>query len=145
MNETLTHVRIVNDAAPELITIKDALAEINNAMMGEGNKKVRRMSSVRSSATIEYRDGRKVEIRPAVMTDKPAEAAGEWNGTRSNPSHLHRFGASLRAVCSRGITSAGAGHRDGVLVGHDRLRTRTEIESDGKVYTVCPRCSSRES
>jgi plasmid stabilization system protein ParE len=137
-------VRIVNGGTPGFITVQAGLAEINAAMMGEGRKNVRRMSAARSSAIIEYRDGRKVEIRPAAEDETPAEPAAEWCGTHSNPSHLHRFGSELRAVCNSRIRSRGAGRRNGVLVGQEDLRTRSEIEGGkyAELYSFCPKCSA---
>ncbi len=72
------HVRIVNGGTPEVIDTRDALAEINAAMMQPLVKRaVREMSAARSSARIVYRDERgTVELRPATADDfSAAEAA----------------------------------------------------------------------
>lgn len=64
---TLTHIRTVNGGAPELITTRAALDEINAGMMDKDVKRtIRQMSAVRGEADIEYRDGRKVRIRVAT-------------------------------------------------------------------------------
>ena len=72
MNATATHVRIVNGGGPEFITVAEALAEMNSAMIGGTRKDVREMSASKSSANIEYRDGRKVDIRPATTEEMTA-------------------------------------------------------------------------
>lgn len=63
---TADHVRIVNNGTPDLITTRQAIDEIESAMTGATRKDVRQMSASRSGANIEYRDGRKVDIRPAT-------------------------------------------------------------------------------
>jgi hypothetical protein len=62
----LTHVR-TEDGRTTLITTRAALDEINAGMMAPTKRDVRQMSAVGSSANIEYRDGRKVDIRPATV------------------------------------------------------------------------------
>lgn len=62
----LTHIRTENGHAT-LITTRAALDEINAGMLDKAVKRtIRQMSAARSSANIEYRDGRKVIIRPAT-------------------------------------------------------------------------------
>ncbi|MFF9901317.1 hypothetical protein [Streptomyces longispororuber] len=60
------HVRVVNGGAPELVSSREALAEINHAMM-DGKRDVREMSAARSSARIAYKDPARgtVDLRPA--------------------------------------------------------------------------------
>jgi hypothetical protein len=74
-----THVRIVNGGAPEFITNRQALDEINAGQMAPTKKNVRTMSCYRSTATIEYRNGDTVQIRPATDADKPAETTANGN------------------------------------------------------------------
>jgi hypothetical protein len=131
-NGTVTHV-----------STREGLAEINHAMM-DGKREVETMSSIsRTDYAIEYKDGRKVRL---VRVDAPAaEDPKEWTGTASNFSHLHRFDAELKALCNRRIRSRGAARRAGVLIGHDELRSRSEVESSeyAHLYTFCPRCEAK--
>jgi hypothetical protein len=70
----LTHIRTEN-GTPELITTRAALDEINAGMMRPTKRLVREMSAARSSANIKYRDGRKVDIRPATPEEIAALTA----------------------------------------------------------------------
>jgi hypothetical protein len=74
--EERQHVRIVNGGAPEIITTRDALAEINLAML-EGKRDVREMSAARSTARIVYKDRERgtVELRPLRKGQAPAAHA----------------------------------------------------------------------
>ncbi|MFK0279469.1 hypothetical protein ACIQVL_03210 [Streptomyces sp. NPDC090499] len=64
------HVRIVNDGPAEIIPTRQALDEINAAMMQPLVKRtVKRMSASKSTAHIVYRDGRTVYLRPATPGD----------------------------------------------------------------------------
>ncbi|SEE83025.1 hypothetical protein SAMN05216483_6691 [Streptomyces sp. 2131.1] len=71
------HVRITNDGPAEVIPTREALDEINAAMMEpEVKRTVKRMSASKSTAHIVYRDGRTVYLRPATPGDvfpTPAE------------------------------------------------------------------------
>ncbi|MET8608925.1 hypothetical protein ABZV92_35875 [Streptomyces rubiginosohelvolus] len=71
------HVRITNDGPAEIIPTREALDEINAAMMQpEVKRTVKRMSASQSTAHIVYRDGRTVYLRPATPGDvfpTPAE------------------------------------------------------------------------
>lgn len=61
------HVRIVNDGPAEIIPTRQALDEINAAMMQpEVKRTVKRMSASESTAHIVYRDRRTVYLRPAT-------------------------------------------------------------------------------
>jgi hypothetical protein len=84
-HQPLTHVRIVNGEAPQFITVRAALDEIEAGMMGPAKRLVRQMSAVRSSANIEYRDGRKVDIRPATPEEiaEYTAQAGQDDGTET--------------------------------------------------------------
>ncbi|MFF0698391.1 hypothetical protein ACFYU4_37875 [Streptomyces tendae] len=70
------HVRIVDGGTPTVIPTRDALDEMNHAMMG-GKRHVREMSHARSWARIVYKDRERgtVELRPATPEDlAPAHA-----------------------------------------------------------------------
>lgn len=78
----LTHTRTVNGGTPELITTRAALDEINAGVMDRAVKRtIRSMSAARSSANIEYRDGRKVVIRPATAEEIAAYAEARQKTT----------------------------------------------------------------
>ncbi|MBV6700266.1 hypothetical protein KV557_24705 [Kitasatospora aureofaciens] len=70
----LTHIRTENGSTT-LVTTRAALDEIEAGMMRPTKRLVRQMSAVRSSANIEYRDGRKVDIRPATPDEIAALTA----------------------------------------------------------------------
>ncbi|MGV9509377.1 hypothetical protein ACWDQZ_27630 [Streptomyces tendae] len=70
------HVRIVDGGTPQVIPTRDALDEMNHAMMG-GKRHVREMSHARSWARIVYKDRERgtVELRPATPEDLAPAAA----------------------------------------------------------------------
>ncbi|MFE6639529.1 hypothetical protein ACFVFT_38555 [Streptomyces tendae] len=78
--DTRQHVRTVNGGAAVLVPTRDALAEMNHAMM-DGKKDVREMSEARGHARIVYKDRERgtVTLRPATPDDvtpaRPAPAA----------------------------------------------------------------------
>ncbi|MFE1206386.1 hypothetical protein ACFW5V_32385 [Streptomyces sp. NPDC058762] len=74
--DTRQHVRTVNGGAPVLVPTRDALAEMNHAMM-DGKKDVREMSEVRGHARIVYKDRERgtVTLRPATADDVAPVAA----------------------------------------------------------------------
>lgn len=124
------------------VSVRDALDEVNHAMMG-GKRDVRRMSSSHGNHSIDYRDGRSVRL---VEVEALAEDVKEWAGTASRPFNLHRFDDELKARCSRRIRSRGAAYRAGELIGHDELRSRREVEASEypHFYTFCPRCDAKD-
>ncbi|MBZ6253671.1 hypothetical protein KVH27_35570 [Streptomyces olivaceus] len=74
------HVRIVDGGTPQVIPTRDALDEMNHAMMS-GQHNVREMTHARSRARIVYKDRERgtVELRPATPEDlasAPAPATG---------------------------------------------------------------------
>ncbi|MFJ4084969.1 hypothetical protein ACIP2Z_39250 [Streptomyces iakyrus] len=72
--EERMHVRIANGGTPELLESRDALEEINHAMM-DGKRDVREMSEGRGNARIVYRDQRgTVTLRRATAEDIAAYA-----------------------------------------------------------------------
>lgn len=90
------------------VSVKDALTEVNRAMMG-GRRQVREMSSGHTRHDIQYKDGRRVTL---VLVDQPAEEPTEnctpmaggkvhtisrgtlHDGTEAPPFPLCRSGAS---------------------------------------------------
>ncbi|QDN64367.1 hypothetical protein [Streptomyces sp. S1D4-14] len=133
------------DGVTTHVSIREAMAEVNHAMM-DGKRDVREMSSGRDRHWIDYKDGRSVRL---TLVDAPAETAAEdvkeWSGTASNGTHVHRFDAELKALCNRRIRSRGAGRVSGALVGHGNLRSRREIESSeyAYLYTFCSKCEDK--
>jgi hypothetical protein len=91
MTSTATHVRITNGGTPEFITAREALDEVNAAMMGN-KRAVRTMSTDQGgrAASIEYRDGRKVTIRPATEGDQPAPTAEEVRVMSVRGGEVHK-------------------------------------------------------
>ena len=125
------------------VPIREALAEVNHAMMG-GRKDVRRMASGRTQHSIEYKDGRLVSMR---LVDAPAAEQEEW-GTTTVSLLAHKFhgeAADYRAKCNRRIRWYA---RPQSQTEGPRLRTRSEIESvlfeSGEpMYRLCPRCEKK--
>ncbi|OKI19262.1 hypothetical protein [Streptomyces sp. CB03911] len=88
------HVRTEN-GVPALLTTKEALAEVNLVMMDKAAKRSTRTVSARgSSANIEYRDGRKVDIRPATAEDVAVLTPA--------PAPLQKRGQELRLIVAKG-------------------------------------------
>lgn len=123
------------DGTVTYVSIREAMAEVNHAMMG-GQREVQEMSSGRDRHSIDYKDGRSVLL---VLVDAPAEDVKEWAGTASNGAHMHRFGDDHRARCnSRIFPKTWVGK--GVI-----LKTREEIEAGeyAHLYTFCLRCEAK--
>lgn len=141
--ETKVYERTENGAVA-YVSIREAMAEVNHAMM-DGQRDVREMSSGRDRHSIDYKDGRSVILVLVDAPTEPVEDVKEWSGTHSNHNLVHRFDAELRALCNRRIRSARSGYRAGVLVGHEHLRSRREIEASeyAHFYTFCPRCEAK--
>ncbi|MEV8544531.1 hypothetical protein [Streptomyces sp. NPDC051572] len=72
--EERMHVRIVNGGAPEIITTRDALAEIDAAMMQPGKRDVRTMTESWGHSRIVYKDPARgtVDLRPLRKGQAPA-------------------------------------------------------------------------
>ncbi|MFF6928307.1 hypothetical protein [Streptomyces californicus] len=123
------------------VSVKEGLAEINDAMMA-GKRGVRTMSSIsRTDYAIEYKDGRSVRL---VQVDAPEESADEDSSPWAVASHrmlLHKFTEATengRAVCNRSFRPWRYGN------GYD-FKTRTEREASqyADLYTFCPRCDAK--
>lgn len=142
----LTHTRTVNGGAPQLITARAALDEIE-AVMAAGHDDGTEMYGSGSTYTITYADGRKVNIRPATpdeiagpdvsgralaneigvsfddVMDAAADLASEWL------SRGHR--AVFRATVGNDATISTA------AAGEIRNRVKPETTADGRrIVTV---------
>lgn len=146
----MTHIRILNAKYTRLIDIKEALEEINYAMM-EGADEVAEMSASGSSAKICYEDGRVVILRPATSEEIEERAGKEWCHAASNITLWHRFGPDLKALCNRRIRPSKSGHvsvKDPETgkwypkdkVGHDDLSIPADIPSG---VTMCSKCQEK--
>jgi hypothetical protein len=88
-----THVRITDGGAPEFITARQALDEMNAAQMGPTKRNVRTASSDQDGRAmfITYVGGRKVHIRPATKNDRPAETTPAPVETQPEERHVTPF------------------------------------------------------
>lgn len=78
-----TYTRVEN-GTETTVTAKEALAEINHAMMG-GRRSVRRMSSItRTDYAIDYKDGRSVRL---VLNDTPC--GNRWKFGKDECARAH--------------------------------------------------------
>lgn len=91
------HIRILNSKYTRLIDSKDAMAEINHAMM-EGKDDVAEMNHSRASATIRYNDGRSVVLRPAT----PEEIANGSGLASPEQGPTLRNGEKTRIITAKG-------------------------------------------
>ncbi|MFJ4880123.1 hypothetical protein ACIP93_33615 [Streptomyces sp. NPDC088745] len=100
------HVRIVNDGPTEIIPTRQALDEINAAMMQpEVKRTVKRMSASKSTAHIVYRDGRTVYLRPATPGDTfptPSERPTDAELTGDIDTELAAYYAETFAAVADG-------------------------------------------
>jgi len=128
-NGTTTHV-----------SIKDAMAEVNEAMMGP-RRNIREMSSGRTGHWITYRDGRKVTL---ILVDAPESedepAPDAWT-VASHKMLLHRFTAADetgRAVCNKSYRPWRYGN------GYT-FRTKAEQQAHeyADLYRFCPKCEAK--
>jgi hypothetical protein len=137
--------RRIENGAEDFITVKEALALVNDLMMNQWDisrpSKVREMSSQQGRHLIKYRNGTTVLLVEIDAADMPAE---EEPGTWSVASHrmlLHRFTEATengRAVCNKSFRPWRYGN------GFD-FKTRTEHEASeyADLYTFCPRCERK--
>ncbi|MFD8226893.1 hypothetical protein ACFV16_22280 [Streptomyces massasporeus] len=123
------------------LTVKQAMPEINSAMM-EGKHKVREMSSSSRRTVIRYKDGRTVTFVPTLV-DAPAETderPDAW--TLAGPGTLlHNFTQADkdgRALCNKSYRP----HRFG---NGYAFKTKAEQQSSeyAHLYTFCPRCEAK--
>ncbi|MFB7671297.1 hypothetical protein ACFC26_07750 [Kitasatospora purpeofusca] len=142
--KTTAHVRIVNGAAPQVVSTSEALAEINDAMM-EGKRNVREMSASKSSANIHYRDGRQVTLRPAT-TDEINEFATSQDVQdeeiiRSLSPRMRTIvaGAVVRQEFFDGHYAMNIKHgggTDGALLRRGLIELREGAHTPGRTYYV---------
>lgn len=113
-----------------IVTVGEAMAEVNHAMM-DGKRHVREMSSGRGQHRIQYTDGR--QVRMIAVDASQVDEVRDWAGTYSRRNRLHRFGADGKARCNAGIRHVVTG-----VV----FRSRSEVESSeyADLYTFCARC-----
>lgn len=130
----------VTDGVEDFITVKEALAIVNDAMMGRVSRErwVRTMSSQHGRHAIKYRDGRSVLLNEV---DAPAEVGEAPWTVASHRTLLHKFTEATehgRAVCNRSFRPWRYGN------GYS-FRTRTEHEASqyAYMYTFCPRCTAK--
>lgn len=145
------HIRTIYvgvNAHTRLIETKEALTEINHAMM-DGADEVAEMSASKSTAHIVYKDGRAVDFRPATPEEIAEHGSKEWDHTHSNFNLWHRFDGSLKALCNKRITANVASRLPAMvngkwvpkdLFGHNRLSTREDAERYGR---LCPKCLAK--
>jgi hypothetical protein len=136
--------RRTENGAEDFITVNEALAIVNDAMMNRWDltrpTAIREMTSQKGRHLIEYRDGTTVLL---VETDAPAETETEteaWT-VASHRMLLHRFTEASengRAVCNKSFRPWRYGN------GYD-FKTRPQHESSrhADLYTFCPRCSAK--
>lgn len=133
--------RRVENGAVDFLTVKEALAIVNHAMMG-GQSEVREMSSQHGRHMIEYKSGTTVSL---VEMDAPAEPeatedTAPWT-VASRRFLLHKFteaGKNGRAVCNKSFRPRS--YADG----YD-FRTRAEHEASryAHLYTFCRPCEKK--
>lgn len=127
------------------ISIREGLAIVNSAMMGDDRRKVSRMSSSKGNHSITYRSGRTVRLTEVTAPEpvKPANGAHRipdaWT-VASAKTLLHRFTSADengRAVCNKRFRPRR--YADGYA-----FRTKAEQRASeyAFMYTFCPRCES---
>lgn len=137
--------RRIENGATDHLTVRDALAIVNDAMMGrlslELPNPVREMTSQRGRHLIEYKNGTTVLLEEIDSADMPAEETAENWSTASHRMLFHKFTEATengRAVCNKSFRPWRYGN------GFD-FKTRAEHEASQYVdlYTFCPRCEQK--
>lgn len=131
------------NGAMEIVSVKDAMTEVNHAMM-DGKRYVREMSSGKGHHSIEYTDGRTVvliEMEEAAPVDEQPEIT--WSTASRSHTLLHRFTGEndpkdRRALCNKRLRAWRYGN------GYS-FQTRTERDASeyGYLYTYCTRCEGK--
>lgn len=113
------HVRIVDGGTPQLIPTRDALDEMNTAMMQPGKREVRQMSESRGHARIVYKDSERgtVVLRPATAEDLAAVAARRPAAVVLAADPIPVDGTVLTDMPGESVGLAGVPTRD--AVNHD--------------------------
>lgn len=131
--------RRVTDGIEDFITVKEALAIVNDAMMG-GKAKVHTMMSEHGKHAIRYRSGTVlllIEIdAPQASTDESSETPARWSTTHSGWM-AHRFNQADRALCNKSIRP-----RSDTLI-RDDYRSRAYYAASPNTWRICPRCDSK--
>lgn len=124
------------NGAMEIVSVKEAMAEVNHAMM-DGRRHVREMSSGKGQHHIDYTDGRTVVL---IEMEEAAPETEDWASTRTGDVQ-HRFGTDGRALCNRRYRAY-----DRHISQTDRRvrRTRSEIQNGpySDQYTFCTSCAN---
>jgi hypothetical protein len=125
------------NGAMEIVSVKDAMDEVNHAMM-DGKRYVREMSSGEGHHSIDYTDGRTVVL---IEMEESAPGTEDWASTRTGNIE-HRFDSDGRALCNRRLR---AYDRPVSQTDQRVRRTRSEIENGemGHLYTFCPSCTGQ--
>lgn len=143
-----THVRIVNDGAPVLITARTALDEMNAVQMDKAVRRtVRTASSTHQSKgmVITYTNGDVVRIRPATPEDvedldpNPVDVpkmtplmVKVLRGAARNPG-----GAYAKNIGAYHATTGKAAGTSGALLRRGLIERRTEgVQGDGYYVTT---------
>lgn len=125
------------NGAMEIVSVKEAMTEVNHAMM-DGKRYVREMSSGKGQHSIDYTDGRTVVL---IEMEESASETEDWASTRTGNVE-HRFDDEGRALCNRRLRAY-----DRPVSQTDRRvrRTRSEIEAGefADLYTFCSRCGTK--
>jgi hypothetical protein len=129
--------RRVTDGVEDFITVKEALAEVNDLVMNR-KRDYREMSSGQGHHAIRYSDGRVVLL---IEVDAPAEEEPATWTVASHRMLFHKFTEATgngRAVCNRSFRPWLYGN------GYD-FKTRSAHESSqyADMYTFCPRCERK--
>ncbi|MER7952020.1 hypothetical protein ABTY59_31980 [Streptomyces sp. NPDC096079] len=113
------HVRTVDGGTPQIISTRDALAEMNDAMMKPGQRHVREMSAAGSRARIVYRDAERgtVELRPATAADLTTAPAARPASVVLATDPIPVDGSVLTDMPGESVGPAGVPTRDAVA--HD--------------------------
>ena len=126
------------NGAMEIVSVKDAMDEVNHAMM-DGKRYVREMSSGNGHHSIDYTDGRTVVL--VKMDESTPEAT--WSKAGLANALLHRFTGEAdpkdrRALCNKSFRAVR--HGDGYS-----FKTRAERDAGeyGYLYTYCTRCEEK--
>lgn len=124
------------DGTETLVTVREALAEVNDAMMGRVSRErsVRTMHSSKGQHHIVYADGRTVTL---LEIDAPSDMErAEWATTHAGKV-VHRFDTTThRARCSSRYMARQYSRDNGygTLSGYQ-----------GGLYRICPKCTAGKS
>jgi hypothetical protein len=127
----------IEDGVITQVSVKEALGEVNEAMIGRvvRERRVRTMSSSHGHHVIEYSDGRKVKLDEIDAPEQEKTEPAEWSTTHSGFT-AHRFNtATHKALCNRSFS---ARHHTRAF---DDYRARSWVEQSS--LKICPRCDAK--